>query len=174
MKKRCLAITVLLALALNARAAATTGTIPLSGTAYSSCLSEPVAFSGLGRYIVTLLESGSLGFRAFAGSASTFIETFAVSGSGGHLLLHFTGDATVNDDGTVHGGLWELDDAMLNKDGLVRHAYPAATELFENERGSERWSCRSWCFLVDGVDFPIPRPPIAPQANRRRSLFPAG
>jgi hypothetical protein len=135
MKKTCLALTLLLALALKAQATAGTGTIPLSGTAYSSCLSEPVAFSGLGHYTyvstrnadgtfsvtvdaisfsvqgtgvntggqyqVTLLFNENLEFRAGPNYAFSFIETFAVSGKGGNALLHFTGHATVNNDGAV-------------------------------------------------------------------------
>jgi hypothetical protein len=52
-------------------------------------------------YSVVITEGNTLTLRAFAGIASEFIETFAVSGSGGHLLLHFIGHITINNDGTV-------------------------------------------------------------------------
>jgi hypothetical protein len=135
MKKACFALALFLVLAPNARATTGTGSIPLAGTAFSSCLSEPVSFSGLGhftfvstqnadgtfsvlvnaisfsvqgigvntggQYQVTLLFNNNLEFRAGPSFAFSFIETFAVNGSGGHVLLHITMHATVNNNGTV-------------------------------------------------------------------------
>lgn len=76
MKKAALAVAVLSALATNARATTTKGPIPFSGTVSSSCLSEPVAFSGVGSFVSTTQQNSDKTFTA------SFTFHFAARGIG--------------------------------------------------------------------------------------------
>jgi hypothetical protein len=142
MKKACLALALLLALALNARATTGTGTVPINGTVSSSCLSEPVAVSGIGTFVFTTQQNSD---GTFTGSFNFHFQAQGIglnSGSpysvvlteGNTLTLRaFAGIATefietfaVNGSGG-HSLMHSVVDLTINHDGTVTVSFVKST-----------------------------------------------